>query len=96
VTPLATWPRYPLFETGVTNQWKTYNTWPPVEAADKNLYLLPGGKAKLSMHLKVLPLESFDEYVSQIRLTNRFRFTPDAKYGYGYETLIHGPGTSAF
>jgi putative CocE/NonD family hydrolase len=31
------------FETG-TNQWKTYQKWPPEEAVDKNLYFLPGGK----------------------------------------------------
>lgn len=31
------------FETGV-NEWKTYNTWPPKDAVDKNLYFLPGGK----------------------------------------------------
>jgi putative CocE/NonD family hydrolase len=31
------------FETG-ENKWKTYNTWPPKEAEEKNLYFLPGGK----------------------------------------------------
>jgi putative CocE/NonD family hydrolase len=36
-------PKVSTFETGV-NQWKTYNTWPPKEAVDKNLYFLPGGK----------------------------------------------------
>jgi len=32
-----------VFETGV-NQWKTYKTWPPKEAQEKNLYFLPNGK----------------------------------------------------
>jgi putative CocE/NonD family hydrolase len=36
-------PKVSTFETGV-NQWKTYKTWPPKEAVDKNLYFLPGGK----------------------------------------------------
>jgi putative CocE/NonD family hydrolase len=36
-------PKVSAFETGA-NQWKTYNTWPPKEAEDKNLYFLPGGK----------------------------------------------------
>jgi uncharacterized protein len=36
-------PKVSTFQTGV-NQWKTFNQWPPKEAADKNLYFLPGGK----------------------------------------------------
>ncbi|TWI99277.1 hypothetical protein JN11_02594 [Mucilaginibacter frigoritolerans] len=36
-------PKVSTFQTGV-NQWKTFNTWPPKEATDKNLYFLPGGK----------------------------------------------------
>ncbi|MFB9843279.1 CocE/NonD family hydrolase [Mucilaginibacter ginsenosidivorans] len=49
------------FETGV-NQWKTYNTWPPKEAEDKNLYLLPGGK--LSFDAPAGDKDTFDEYTS--------------------------------
>lgn len=49
------------FETGV-NQWKTYNTWPPKEAEDKNLYLLPGGK--LSFDAPNGDKDTFDEYTS--------------------------------
>jgi len=36
-------PKVSTFQTGV-NQWKTFNTWPPKETEDKNLYFLPGGK----------------------------------------------------
>jgi len=49
------------FETG-TNQWKTYKTWPPKEAEDKNLYLLPGGK--LSFDAPTGASDSYDEFVS--------------------------------
>jgi len=49
------------FETGA-NQWKTYKTWPPKEAEDKNLYLLPGGK--LSFDAPTGASDSFDEFVS--------------------------------
>ena len=36
-------PKVSTFETGA-NQWKTYKTWPPKDATEKNLYFLPGGK----------------------------------------------------
>jgi uncharacterized protein len=49
------------FETG-TNQWKTYKTWPPKEAEDKNLYLLPGGK--LSFDAPTDAADSYDEFTS--------------------------------
>lgn len=49
------------FETGV-NQWKTYKAWPPVQAQEKQLYLLPGGK--LSFTAPLGAKDSFDEYVS--------------------------------
>lgn len=32
-----------MFETG-SNQWKSFSAWPPVNAIEKNLYLLPQGK----------------------------------------------------
>ena len=49
-----------MFETG-TNQWKSYKTWPPVEAADKNLYFLPGGKLSFDAPKSV---GTFDEFIS--------------------------------
>jgi putative CocE/NonD family hydrolase len=36
-----------VFETG-SNQWKSYNQWPPEEAAEKNLYLNAKGKLSFS------------------------------------------------
>jgi putative CocE/NonD family hydrolase len=42
-------PKVSTFETGV-NQWKNYSVWPPKEAEEKNLYLLPAGNYLL-MHL---------------------------------------------
>jgi len=54
-------PQVSAFETGV-NQWKTYNTWPPKEADDKNLYLLPGGK--LSFDAPAEAKDTYDEYIS--------------------------------
>jgi putative CocE/NonD family hydrolase len=60
------------FETGV-NKWKTYKKWPPVEAEDKNLYLLPGGKLSFSAPKGVKG--SFDEYVSDP--ANPIPFTPE-------------------
>src|ERR1700761_4666107 len=53
-------PKVSTFETGV-NQWKTYNTWPPKEAVDKNLYFLPDGK--LSFDAPTAS-DSFDEFTS--------------------------------
>lgn len=49
------------FETGV-NQWKTYQTWPPKEAEDKNLYLLANGK--LSFTAPKTVANTFDEFIS--------------------------------
>ncbi|NCD71393.1 CocE/NonD family hydrolase [Mucilaginibacter agri] len=49
------------FETGV-NQWKTYKTWPPKEAADKNLYFLPNGK--LSFTAPTAAKSTYEEYIS--------------------------------
>jgi hypothetical protein len=59
-TPLDL-PKVSTFETGV-NHWKNYNVWPPKEAEDKNLYLLPGGK--LSFDKPKDSGNSFDEFVS--------------------------------
>jgi putative CocE/NonD family hydrolase len=49
-----------MFQTGA-NQWKTYKTWPPVEAAEKNLYFLPGGKLSFDAPKA---LAAYDEFVS--------------------------------
>ncbi|MES2110067.1 MAG: CocE/NonD family hydrolase [Bacteroidota bacterium] len=49
------------FETGV-NKWKEYKTWPPADAQEKQLYLLPGGK--LSFATPTGSTDSYDEYVS--------------------------------
>ncbi|WDF56538.1 CocE/NonD family hydrolase [Mucilaginibacter sp. KACC 22063] len=49
------------FETGV-NQWKTYKTWPPKEAEDKNLYLLSNGK--LSFAAPSATTNSYEEFIS--------------------------------
>ena len=53
-------PKVSTFETGV-NKWKTYNTWPPKEAEEKNLYLLPGGKLSFDAPATT---DSFDEFIS--------------------------------
>lgn len=53
-------PKISAFETGA-NEWKKYNVWPPKEAVEKNLYLLPGGK--LSFDAPATG-DSFDEFVS--------------------------------
>ncbi|WP_183563834.1 CocE/NonD family hydrolase [Mucilaginibacter sp. SP1R1] len=55
LTPVST------FETGI-NSWKTYNAWPPKEAAEKNLYLLPGGK--LAFDKPAAVNGSYDEFIS--------------------------------
>jgi hypothetical protein len=53
-------PKISAFETGV-NQWKKYNVWPPKEAEEKNLYLLPGGKLSFNAPTST---GSFDEFTS--------------------------------
>ncbi|MCD8740435.1 CocE/NonD family hydrolase [Mucilaginibacter roseus] len=54
-------PKINAFETGA-NKWNTYTTWPPKEAAEKNLYFLPGGK--LSFSPPPNTREIFEEFVS--------------------------------
>lgn len=49
-----------VFETG-TNQWKTYASWPPKEAAIKKLYTAADGKVSFD---KPTALTGYDEYVS--------------------------------
>jgi hypothetical protein len=59
-TPLDL-PKVSTFQTGA-NQWKTYKQWPPVEAVEKNLYLLPGGK--LSFTAPANAKADYKEFVS--------------------------------
>ena len=56
-----TLPPVNTFETGA-NQWKNYKTWPPKEAAEKELYLLPDHK--LSFTKPEGGKDTYDEYVS--------------------------------
>jgi len=53
-------PKVSAFETG-DNKWKKYNVWPPKEAEEKNLYLLPGGKLSFDAPTTA---DSFDEFIS--------------------------------
>ncbi len=39
----AAFPEAQVFETG-SNQWRSFDAWPPKTAVEKSLYLLPGGK----------------------------------------------------
>jgi predicted acyl esterase len=54
-------PKVSTFETG-KNEWKTYKTWPPKNAEDKNLYFLPGGK--LSFTAPTNTADYNDTYIS--------------------------------
>lgn len=49
-----------IFITG-SNQWKKFDTWPPVAVESKNLYLHPNGKLAFE---KASQTNSWDEYVS--------------------------------
>lgn len=49
------------FETG-TNQWRTYDSWPPRETQPKQLYLRAGGK--LTFDPPLAGEGAYDEYVS--------------------------------
>jgi putative CocE/NonD family hydrolase len=51
-----------VFETG-TDQWRSYNTWPPAEATEKTLFF--GNSGRLSFEpTPDSPRAGFDEYVS--------------------------------
>ncbi|QQL49212.1 CocE/NonD family hydrolase [Mucilaginibacter ginkgonis] len=54
-------PKVNTFETG-ENKWKTYKTWPPKEAEEKNLYLLPNGK--LAFNAPAGTRDTFEQFVS--------------------------------
>lgn len=57
----GTIPKAWLFETG-TNQWRRFDTWPPMEARERTLYFGPGGK--LSFEPAQDTGTGFDEYIS--------------------------------
>jgi putative CocE/NonD family hydrolase len=50
-----------VFETG-TNEWRTFDTWPPRLARKKSIYLQPGGS--LGFEAPAKGAKTFDEYVS--------------------------------
>ena len=56
-TPL---PEATIFVTG-SNEWRSFDSWPPKNTASKNIYLLQGEKASFD---KPSVKSSFDEYVS--------------------------------
>ncbi len=74
-------PKVSTFETGV-NKWKNYTVWPPKEAVEKNLYLLPGGK--LSFDAPAASSESFDQFESDPNKPVPFTdaITPEMKREY--------------
>lgn len=55
-------PEASVFETG-SNQWRTYEQWPPAGAQEKNLYLNAGGALSFDAPRDASP-RAFDEYVS--------------------------------
>ncbi|MCK4880892.1 MAG: CocE/NonD family hydrolase [Bacteroidales bacterium] len=50
-----------VFETG-SDQWRSYNTWPPENIEEKRIWLNEGGS--LSWSAPENPPETFDEYIS--------------------------------
>jgi len=51
-----------VFETG-SNQWRSYNHWPPQAAGEKNLYFGPNGRLSFSHPLQNAE-DTFDTYIS--------------------------------
>lgn len=67
------------FQTG-TNQWKTYNTWPPKEAEIKKLYAAPGNKASFTKPAST----GYTSYTSDPAHPVPYRIQPiEATYGPG-------------
>lgn len=56
-----TLPEAYVFETG-SNQWRTYNQWPPANAKNEDIFLQPGGA--LSFNRPVQSRFAYDEYMS--------------------------------
>ena len=68
------------FQTG-SNQWKTYNTWPPKEATMKKLYAAPGNSASFN---KPVSTKGFVSYISDPAKPVPYRTQPiEATYGKG-------------
>ncbi|HSC40076.1 MAG TPA: CocE/NonD family hydrolase, partial [Chitinophagaceae bacterium] len=68
------------FQTG-SNQWKTYESWPPKEATIENLYAGPGNKASLTKPAAATGSVSF---ISDPAHPVPYRMQPiEATYGYG-------------
>jgi putative CocE/NonD family hydrolase len=74
-------PEVTVFETG-SNQWKSYNVWPPQQARDTILYLSAGGN--LSFLNSTHTQGEFDEYVSDpwkpVPYTSETRFSTVREY----------------
>ena len=74
-------PEASVFETG-TNQWKTYDHWPPANTRQENLYLEPDGRLAFSPPANSSS-KTYDEYVSDPSESRAvYRTGPDR----------HGPG----
>ena len=68
------------FQTG-SNQWKSYNTWPPKEAQIKKLYAGPDNKCSFE---KPSVMNGFVSYTSDPRHPVPYRIQPiEATYGFG-------------
>jgi putative CocE/NonD family hydrolase len=74
-------PEVTVYETG-SNQWRSYDTWPPRHARDTILYLAPEGK--LSFVSAPEAKGCFDEYVSDpqkpVPYTSEIRFSTVREY----------------
>ena len=57
----AAFPEARVFETG-TNQWRTFEVWPPKAAKPRTLYLAAGGRVSFAPESSTAA--TFDEYVS--------------------------------
>jgi uncharacterized protein len=70
------------FQTGA-NQWKTYNTWPPKEAIQKNIYFHEGGKLSFDKPA-MADNKAFDSYISDPMHPVPYRTRPiEETYGPG-------------
>ncbi len=71
-----------IFQTG-SNEWKTYTTWPPKEAANNKLYVTANGKVSFDKPTTTSPA-AFDEYVSDPKKPVPYRQRPiEQTYGPG-------------
>lgn len=72
-----------IFETG-SNEWKTYDQWPPADAIEKNLYLQAGNK--LSFRAPKNQETSFSEYLSDP--AKPVPFTSELRIFRGFEYMV--------